>query len=277
MGLEAKHKERDLDIPKHRQNLITAIEQDLINDINVLAVFYGGSIGNKNTDLYSDIDLRIVVEDEVFEEYRLNKKQRAKNWGNVLFFEDYPWATHTIAHYDSFIKIDCFYYKMKNIQPSVWLQNSRIVYDITGFMKNILEKSTSLSYQLTIEEVDIWRTKFFAYVHEVYRRMMRKEIYYALHCLDNLRLSMTTAWYMEVGIQPNTFGDWSKLEGKRSKLSDWQLSLLEQWFSNREPNEIINVIQSMVPEFKRVHKSLCEKLGIEENPELVDEIINMVM
>ncbi|WP_226530677.1 hypothetical protein [Metabacillus niabensis] len=79
MGLETKFKERDLDIPKHRQELISAMKLDLTNDRNVLAIFYGGSIGNQNTDLYSDIDLRIVIKDEVFEEYRINKKQRAKN------------------------------------------------------------------------------------------------------------------------------------------------------------------------------------------------------
>lgn len=33
------------------------IEDDLLNDPNILVVFYGGSIGNQNTDLYSDIDL----------------------------------------------------------------------------------------------------------------------------------------------------------------------------------------------------------------------------
>jgi hypothetical protein len=31
---------------------------------------------------------------------------------------------------------------------------------------------------------------------------------------------------MNAGIQPNTFGDWAKLEGERSKLQGWQLSLL---------------------------------------------------
>ncbi|PWW26641.1 hypothetical protein DFO73_110215 [Cytobacillus oceanisediminis] len=69
MGLETKHKSRDLEVPKHRQVLLNSIEQDLLNDENVLAVFYGGSLGNQNTDVYSDIDLRIVVKDEVFEEY----------------------------------------------------------------------------------------------------------------------------------------------------------------------------------------------------------------
>lgn len=276
VGFEIKHKERDLEIPKHRQNLINQIELDLINDDNVLAVFYGGSIGNQITDLYSDIDLRVVVKDEVFEEYRLNKKHRAKNWGKVLFFEDFAWSTYSIAHYNSFIKVDTFYYKAKDIQPSVWLQNIKIVYDTTGLMKDVLQKSMSLSYKPTVGEVELWRTKFFAYVHEAYRRIMRNEIYYALHCLDNLRLSMTTTWYMELGIQPNTFGDWAKLEGKRSKLHDWQLRLLEHWYSTREPVEIKNVIKSMVPEFKRVHQSLCAKTGLEEEHQWVDEILSMV-
>ncbi|PUB11127.1 hypothetical protein [Paenisporosarcina sp. OV554] len=274
---ETKHRKRDLEIPKHRQTLLNAIEQDLLSDGNVLAVFYGGSLGNQNTDLYSDIDLRVVVKDEVFEKYRLNKKQRAKNWGKVLFFEDFPWATHSIAHYDTFIKVDTFYYKVKDIQSSVWLKNIKIVHDTDGLVNDVLEKSMSLSYTPSAQEVEIWRTKFFAYVHEAYRRTMRKEFYYALNCIDNLRLSMTTAWYMEAGIQPNTFGDWAKLEGARSKLQDWQLVLLAKWLSSREPNEIQNVIKTIVPEFIKTHKSLCEKLGIDENPERVDEILDMVV
>jgi hypothetical protein len=76
---------------------------------------------------------------------------------------------------------------------------------------------------------------------------------------------------------PNTFGDWAKVEGERSKLFDWQLKLLEQWHSSRDPNEIMNVIKSVVLEFLRVHKSLCGKLGFEENPKWVEEILNMVL
>lgn len=256
---------------------MNTIEQDLINDDNILAVFYGGSLGNKNTDLYSDIDLRIVVKDEVYEQYRSNKKQRANKWGNVVFFEDFPWATHSVAHYDGFIKVDTFYYKTKDIQPSVWLQNIKIVHDTTGIMQDILDKSMNLFYQPTVEEIEIWRTKFFAYAHEAYRRAMRKEIYYALHCLDNLRLSMITAWYMDEGIQPNTFGDWAKLEGNRSKLNELQLPLLESWHSSREPSEIMDTMRRIIPEFKKVHKNLCIKFKVEEDPEWVDKVFEMIL
>ncbi|WP_308471537.1 hypothetical protein [Brevibacillus laterosporus] len=180
MGFETKHKQRDLLLPKHRQSIMKKIELDLLNDPNILSVFYGGSIGNQNTDLYSDIDLRIIVKDEFFEEYRANKKQRAKNWGNVLFYEDNPLANYSVAHFSSFIKVDSFYYQTEEMQPSIWLQNIRIIHDTDGMMTNILEQSMQILYTPTTEDIEISRSKFFAYVHEIYRRVIREEMYYAL-------------------------------------------------------------------------------------------------
>jgi hypothetical protein len=78
-----------------------------------------------------------------------------------------------------------------------------------------------------MEEFELWRTKIFAYFHEAYRRVIRKEYYYDLKCIDSLRLSMATAWYMGAGIKPNTFGDYAKYEGERSKLEAWQLPSLK--------------------------------------------------
>jgi DNA-directed RNA polymerase subunit L len=276
VGLYNKHKNRDLEIQKHRQKLLNLIEQDLLNDENVIAVFYGGSLGDQNTDIYSDIDLRIVLKDEVFEEYRLNKKQRAKNWGGVLFYEDFPWANHSVAHYDTFVKVDTFYYKIKDIQPSVWLQNIKIVHDPTGKIKNVSDHSMKLSYQTSADEFEIWRSKFFAHTHELYRGIMRNELFYALNSLDNLRLLIAAGWCMEKEIQPNNPGYWAKLEGARSKLHDGQQKLLARWHSNREPSEIMNVLKEIILEFKRVHKSLCDKLGIEEDSKWLNDIFNMV-
>ncbi|WP_369693627.1 hypothetical protein [Lentibacillus sp. CBA3610] len=207
----------------------------------------------------------------------MNKKQRARNWGRVLFFEDLPWTSFSIAHFDTFIKVDTFYYTTKDIQPSIWLQNIKVVHDPAGFVNEVKQQSLNLSYFPSVQEVELWRANFFANFHEAYRRIMREEIYYALHCLDNLRMSMAIAWYMKSEIQPNTFGDWAKIEGKRSELKDWQLSLLAQWHSSRDPNEILNVIKEIVPEFKKVHKYLCEKVEIEEQPQWVEEILKMVL
>ncbi|KZE69081.1 hypothetical protein AWM68_02105 [Fictibacillus phosphorivorans] len=280
MGFKAvkeKYKTRDDHLPKRRYDLMSAIEKDLLSDKNVLAVFYGGSIGKQNTDLYSDIDLRIVVKDDVFEGYRSRKKERAKKWGTVLFFEDFPWTTYSIAHFDCFIKVDTFYYKKNDLQPSVWLQPIKIVHDPEAIVETVRQKSLQLSYSPTEVEVEIWRNKFFAYVHEIYRRVMRNEIYYALSCVDNLRFSMTTGWYMAKRIQPNTFGDWAKLEGERSKLDNWQLTLLKQWHSSRNPHDVYSVMNSIIPEFKKVHEELCEIVKIKYDLQWEDMILNLVL
>lgn len=277
MGFENKYRSRDLALPEHRADLLNKIEEDLLIDENIIGIFYGGSLGSKNADLYSDIDLRIVVKDDVFENYRLDKRQRPNNWGRVLFFEDLPYSNYTVAHYDTFIKVDVFYYKIQDIQPSLWLQDIKIVHDTNHLLKNILEESAKLSYSPSKQEIDIWQTKFLAYTHEIYRRLMRTEIYYALNCLDNLRLSIVTGWYMDAGFQPNTFGDWAKLQGSRSKLSREQLNLLEQWYSRQDPDEIFNVVKSIIPEFLKVQKSLCDKLGIIANSEKMEEILNMIL
>lgn len=280
MGFEALrnfYKKRDEELPLQRKKLMRTLEQDLVADKNVLAVFYGGSIGKENTDLYSDIDLRIVVRDDVFEKFRENKKKRAANWGEVLFYEDFPWTNYSIAHYDSFIKVDSFYYKKNDLHPSIWMQHLKIVYDPEGHINSIRQQSLQLSYSPTIEEVEIWRTKFFAYVHEFYRRIMRSELSYAKQCLENMIYSMVSGWYINAGLQPNTFGDWSKIEGKSSPLAVWQHMLLSEWHYKSNGEEMLRILRKILPQFQKLHKELCEIVEITYEQKWEDEILKKVL
>ena len=274
---ESKHRERDAEIPMHRQMIKEKIERDLLDDPFIVSVFYGGSIGNNDSDNYSDIDLRIVVAEEEFENYRAKKRKRATRWGAVSFFEDVPYSNYSAAHYENFVKVDTFYYRLKDVLPSFWLRNIEVLFDTSEMLEDVVEKSRKLTFDPSFEDVELWRTKFFAYLHESYRRVMRNEIYYALNCLDNLRFFMTTAWYMEAGIQPNALGDWAKIEGDRSQLEDWQLAKLAEWGSGRNPEDIMNAVINMIPEFKRVHRLLCEKVGLDEDIQWVEGIINKVL
>ncbi|SET96430.1 hypothetical protein SAMN05421676_11288 [Salinibacillus kushneri] len=159
MGFVSKHKVRDSKLPVYRKKLLDVMEKDLWNDDNVLAFFYGGSIGNENTDDYSDVDLRIIVRPEMIMEYISNKNTRQRNWGNVLYFEDInPCSTYTVAHYDCFIKVDTFYYTPDDIQSSVWLKNIKIIKDTDGIMADILEQSMGLTYQPSIDEFELWQS-----------------------------------------------------------------------------------------------------------------------
>ncbi|HJF30726.1 MAG TPA: hypothetical protein K8V56_02965 [Sporosarcina psychrophila] len=42
---DSNHKERDVKLPIYRQAIKKAIEQDLVQDEDIIAVFYGGLLG----------------------------------------------------------------------------------------------------------------------------------------------------------------------------------------------------------------------------------------
>lgn len=278
MDLLNKHKERDFLLPRLRNVLLTKIQDDLLNDDNVLAFFYGGSVGNEMTDYFSDIDLRIVVDAARFQDFIQDKNNRSRRWGKVLYFENFnPTSSYTIAHYDCFIKVDVFYYILEDIKPSIWLNDIKIIKDSNQNMNTILQQSLTLTYKPTYDEFEAWRTKFFAYLHETYRRIMRQEYYYALNCVDKLRFLVVSGWYMDFGITPNSLGDWARYEGIRSELEAWQKALLEQWECERNTNDMMQVMTSTVYEFKKIHQSLTTKLGIEVNLEWMDKIFSMVL
>lgn len=236
MGFVTRHKERDGKLHEEMQKIRIAIKNDLSNDKEVLAIFYGGSIARGNNDLYSDLDLRVVVTEEAYSKYIANKKERARNWGEVLYFEDRgPYVPYSIAHFKNFVKVDTFYYKPQDLQPSVYLKEEvEIDYDPYELAKGAKEKSQDKNYELTLDEFETWRGKFFGYLHETYRRVMRDETYYALQNIDWMRWSIVTGWYIEKGYLPNEPGSWSKYEGERSKLEDWQLRHLESWYCSRD-------------------------------------------
>ena len=279
VGFGNRHKKRDAKLQEEMKKLRAVIKRDLAKDKDVLAIFYGGSIARGNDDCYSDLDLRVVVTEKSYRTYIANKKERAKNWGDVLFFEDRgPYIPYSVAHFTNFVKVDTFYYIPKNLQPSIYLkEEADIDYDPYGLINAVKEESQIKTYELTLEEFETWRGKFFGYLHETYRRVMRNETYYAMQNIDWMRWSIVTGWYMERDYLPNDPGSWSKYEGERSKLEGWQQSLLASWDCSRDHRSIIKAYKLMIPEFRRVHSSLCQKLKIEENPQWVEKIIEAVL
>jgi hypothetical protein len=273
-----KNNVRDQLLPEKRKELLDAISKDLTADSKILAIFLGGSLGSEMTDCYSDIDLRVVVDEKHLQTYLGNKKERPKRWGNVLYFEDLgEQVPYTIAHFDTFIKVDIFYYSQTQISPSVWYKDIKILYDQTEIISEIKTKSQLLTYKPSVSEVEKWRNKIFAYAHEIYRRTKRGELYYALHCLDMIRWSVAAGWLMDKGIVPNSPGDWAKIEGSRSKLAEWQLSLLAGWYANREADDILCKVSDILPEFLKVNKNLSRIVGIPEENELCKQVFNKIL
>jgi predicted nucleotidyltransferase len=278
MKYVSKHEDRDSKLPEVREELLEKIIASLKQKSDVVGIFLGGSLSKSNFDLFSDIDLRIVVSDEKFSEYVRSKQDLPKQWGRVLFFEDlYPKAPFTIANFDNFIKVDVFFYTTGKIEPSIWFKGIKILHDTGGLLNELLNKSNEYQYQVSREDVIRWRGKVFSYIHEVYRRVRREEYYYALTMMNNLRSFIVQGWDMCNNHQPNDAWDWSKIEGSRTHLELWQLSLLESWSCGRDQTEIMKTLQSMVPEITRINKSLIEHSGLNDIDEVINEVIEQVL
>ncbi|WP_274307085.1 aminoglycoside 6-adenylyltransferase [Solibacillus daqui] len=277
MGFVSRHLERDLSLPKRRDVLLEKALNDLTSDTNVLAIYQAGSLARGNFDNYSDIDLHTIVTPEKKADFIKDKRNRARKWGGVLFFEDFnPSSPVVVTHYDSFVKVDSWYHSPDEVEPSIWLKGYKVLYDPNNIISVVIKESSYKVYKPSSDEVEFWRGKLVAFIHETYRAVMRDEIYYALSNLDRVRWLIVSGWYMEMEQHLDSpFGVWSKIEGKRSKLKDWQLSLLESWDCGRNTNQIMKTLVSMVSEILRLNKYLSKQVNIEENEDQIKKIIEM--
>jgi hypothetical protein len=156
------------------------------------------------------------------------------------------------------------------------VEKNREVYDENSFMQDVQRQSRHLLYQPSIEEFDIGRNKFFAYSHEVYRGVKRREFLHAASSLDTLRLFITTGWFMLAGMPPNNPGYWANLGGNRSRLESWQEAFLEKAGFTHDEESLMNSLIILITEFQRVHHMLCKKVGVEENQEQLRRIFNLI-
>ncbi|WP_245827642.1 nucleotidyltransferase domain-containing protein [Paenisporosarcina indica] len=275
----SRHLERDNNLPKYRDTLLKNALIDLTADSNVLAIYLGGSLAKGNFDIYSDIDLHIIVTSEQKTDFIKEKRKRSSSWGEVLFYEDFnPLSPVIVTHYDCFIKVDSWYHSPEEVVPSIWLKDLDVLYAPHNIISDVIKESSIREYKPSKEEVEFWRGKIIAFIHESYRAVMRNEIYYAISNLDRVRWLIASGWYMEIEQHlDSSYGVWSKVEGNRSKLNKQQLSLLERWYCSRNPQDIMQTMEKMIPEFLRLNKLLSERVEIEENEEHFKKIIEMTI
>lgn len=275
--METNHFKRDSSLPKYRNILLENAIKDLSADPNVLAIYLGGSLAKSNFDNYSDIDIHTIVKPDIKKNFIKEKRSRAARWGEVAFYEDAnPSSPVVVTHYTCFVKIDSWYHTLEEVKPSIWLKGIKVLYDPNFVISEIIEISNQLVYELSFSEVELWKSKVLAFVHETYRAVMRKELRYANYNLDRLAWLICSGWYMEKEVHFDaSYGSWSKVEGERSILNSNQLSLLKTWNGGRTFDEIMAIMVSLVPEILRLNKSLSAKVNMDRDEVKFQRILKM--
>lgn len=252
-------------LKKHKQ----MIENYICNNPKILGAFYGGSIARNDSDKYSDIDLRILVNEKSDKTDLLLKFINL--FDDKLFIET---QTDDLAvfHLRNFLKIDILIFYPKDLSPNIWLNNIYIIKDKIGFLKYIKSNSENI-VTVTSERINFACNKYLSYLIESYKRDKRDEIHYLNYSINMMTNIICHLWYLKLGEEPNTIGDWSKYEGNRSKLKNKEIQILTDilYKDHFEQRNILN------KEFLKVLHDIDNQHNInsfKENKYIVELIIN---
>ncbi|MER2173039.1 MAG: hypothetical protein ABS911_00060 [Carnobacterium sp.] len=81
-------------------------------------IFLGGSIAAKNENSFSNIDLRILLNDSYLKKEFI---QLFVDELNEIMFIETKSTSYAVIHFNNFIKLDIFVYNKSDLMPIVWL------------------------------------------------------------------------------------------------------------------------------------------------------------
>ncbi len=173
-----------------RQQLYSTIVDYFVNRKGVEALYVQGSVAENSADEWSDIDFRVVIKPEFYQQYLSERFSAPKQWGEWVYNEWTARCWVCVSHFKPFNKIDLLYFKPNELKPSPWFAlPTQVVYDPRGLVQQIILDSHNLEQSLlSIEEIDRLISKGLAYAEEAYRRVMRGELSYAQSLLNSFRL-----------------------------------------------------------------------------------------
>lgn len=227
-----------------------------VNKDEIKGVYYGGSIARNDSDEYSDLDVRLVVEEK-------SKKKIIEQFiselDNISFIESKS-DKLAIIHLTDFIKIDLFVFYGYEVEHHVdiWLSNIKIIKDKNDFLLNIKNKAANKKVEVTSNRVEFAMNKYFSFLIESIKREKRGEFYYQNYSLNKMANILCYLWYLKLGYEPNNIGDWSKYQGERTKLCDRDIKELNT-IINQKPSEQIDIMNK---EFLKVVKDIEQKYDV---------------
>lgn len=244
-----------------REEILKKMIDYFMNAECILGIFLSGSLAQGNWDEFSDIDFRVIVDDKYIDYYINNRLTIPNNWGDLIYNEySLSWKNMCVSHFKPFIKVDVFYYKSDEINPSLWHNKGiKIIYDKTGKIAEIVEESKKLAIEYNKQEINMSIDKTFALIHEVYRRAKRNEVIYANDLLNGLRMKVIE---FDDIINNRLQEGSSHYENRGNK--DIILTLHNSYSTNNQKN-ILETLYSLSNLLEKQIKNLVTKFEIERD------------
>ncbi|MCV9947595.1 AAA family ATPase [Rhizobium sp. BT-175] len=247
------------DLEEARHCLLSTALDFFRSDPSVAGVFLGGSLAAGSADVWSDIDLRVVVTSESHARFIEQRKEIPKRWPGFLFNEWVPGAQHCVSHFRPFGKIDIFYYDVAALRPSPWYRLPiEILYDPKGIVADLVAQSKGLQFQVSEEEIDFSISKGLAAAHEAFRRARRGELFYAQTLLNELRQHIMQAddWLHDRTPETAVIAKFEK------RASQNVVAALKTSYCLLEAGSILVALRSLVALYRGQVLTLHEKFRI---------------
>lgn len=246
---------------------------------DIEALYVQGSIAAGTADEFSDIDFRVVINPKAYRDYISERFNTPKQWGEWIYNE---WAGRSwvcVSHFKPFNKIDVLYFKPEELQPSPWfLLPTEVIYDPKGLVQQVIQASPKSDFSLlTVDEVERLISKGLAYAEEVYRRVMRNELFYAQSLLDSFRwILIQFDDYLHHGLPSSGFAPPSHFERRGSKIT---VELLENSYAILERQSILEALQKLLQYYRdrviQLHKLLSLRRSLKVDLDWLDTIAKL--
>ena len=179
------------EFPGHR-HLLKRAHTYFQPDPRVIGLVVGGSVAKGRVDLYSDIDLYIVVRDEDFDEVFAERDAAAEKIGKPLFRfipDHLPFGRHWyIVLYQGAVQLDFKYTRVSEMTPSEVLADYVILKDSASFLADVQSKSQGLLRpQLDPKRLLALNQKFWIWCWYVFGKIKRGELWTALAGINDIR------------------------------------------------------------------------------------------
>ncbi|WP_225744024.1 aminoglycoside 6-adenylyltransferase [Marinilactibacillus sp. Marseille-P9653] len=255
-----------------RTRIKKAIVSRLKEDRDIIGIYLGGSLAKGTEDAFSDIDLRIVIEEGASKQDKLTELIEDRK--DVLFIESW-FPSFAVIHFDCFVKLDLFVYYQSQLDADIWLKEIKILKDTKGILEKLKNDSEKLTYLPTQEEFEAIVYKYLAHFHELYRRYQRKEYHYVQQSFLSMQHCLVSLYHIHLGIPANSPDDWSKYEGERSLLTpDKQVYLLK--LSQTTYDQITSTLDSLNKVMERVAKEIAETNHLNFKQDLFSKATELV-
>ena len=180
------------EIVQTKEQILRQVTEFLLSRTEVIGLFCGGSIAEGTTDEYSDIDFRVVVRSECFDDFVKDHMSYPRHWGD--FICNNGGRNVSVSHFKPFNKVDVLYYRPEDLKPSPWSGLPiKVLYDPDAIIERLIQSSGNLTFAPTPEQVGDSISVAIGNAHEVYRRAQRGELAYAQAILNCLRSSIVDA------------------------------------------------------------------------------------